>query len=71
MSEGKAIVTWTCDRCGATEDRVVGEQPKGWLGVVFASPPKRDVNDILTRSHFCSDCDHSFAEWLKAGRSPR
>lgn len=67
MSESKPVVTWTCDRCGATETRTMGEQPKGWLGVILASPPKRDVNDILSRFHYCPDCDHSFAEWLQVG----
>lgn len=62
------VTTWTCDRCGATEER--SGQPNDWLGVLFGRPPEADPMDRKwKRVHLCSSCDKAFGDFLRAGRS--
>jgi hypothetical protein len=68
MSEGKPMVTWECDRCRkAGAVLPVGEQPKGWVGLIVTDPPRRDVHDSGPRAVLCPACVSSFLEWKSDG----
>lgn len=64
MSESKAVITWTCSRCGATETVESSSQPKAWLRLHLASPPRRALDSITGSVDLCHDCDHEFARFV-------
>lgn len=46
--------TWTCDRCGITDDVKPGAQPTGWGRAYLTSPPQA----------LCRRCRDAAARWL-------
>lgn len=42
------MTTWTCTRCGRTEQLAGLDQPKDWVRVGFVCPPKASWTDRLT-----------------------
>ena len=56
--------TFTCTRC-AVEAVLEGtsDQPKGWVGVVFVTPPLANFDDVR-RQLLCTECETAFADFM-------
>lgn len=60
------VTVWTCDRCGSQVNTTGGDQPKGWLGVMFGVPPDADPQGSMwARKHLCKPCDTDFAKFVR------
>ena len=56
MAESR-ITRWECDRCGITTEVTLGEQPKGWVGLIVCPKPNYNANDgVSMRYHLCEIC---------------
>lgn len=52
MSE-QTVTTWTCTRCGDVEEEPGNGQPKLWVRVYFATPPRGETRAL---DDLCNPC---------------
>lgn len=55
------VTTWTCDRCGATEETPRDKQPEGWLRIFAANPPRHAEPEGY--GDLCFSCGLALNRW--------
>lgn len=58
----KTETTWTCSRCGAVEVLSTDKQPRGWIRVGFANPPRQPISQTL--GDLCKRCEKRVYAWV-------
>lgn len=60
----RVLVSWECERCGALDEGAeIGYQPKGWISIRVATPPKSA--EPLGVATLCRECDAALRAWLR------
>lgn len=70
----ETTVTWTCDRCLATETFPVGEgkdsRPDDWAYLFESTPPRSSTDKADNLGVICRPCRSDLREWI-AERRPK
>lgn len=64
----RTMTTWTCERCTKTETFKQGEQPRFWVRITKAQPPRHA--EPARMGDLCIDCRNELDRWWRSWEPP-